>query len=141
MKIIHWIFDKLLIHQFYELDKQSRNIDNGSMYTNVFVISLINLEALVVILLRLYANIFNVSVTGLAIPALMIIIPAVTIQEIVLRRKKYVQTLKEQYRAMSIDEKKRLSKEGLYFRVVPGLGLAALYMLLLILGWQHIICI
>ena len=141
MKIIHWIFDKLLIHQFYELDKQSRNIDNGSMYTNVFVISLINLEALVVILLRLYANIFNVSVTGLAIPALMIIIPAVTIQEIVLRRKKYVQTLKEQYRAMSIDEKKRLSKEGLYIRVVPGLGLAALYMLLLILGWQHIICI
>jgi hypothetical protein len=140
MHIIHWIFDKLLIHQFYELDKQSRDIDISRMYMNVFCISIFNLDAFAVIVLRLYANIFNVSVTGLSIPVAIIVVPAVVvIQGIVLRRNKYVQTLLEQYRAMTPEERKRLSKEGLLYRVIPGLGLMAFYMLILILAWQHVI--
>lgn len=139
MHIIHGIFDKLLIHQFFELDKQSRRIDIGSMYTKVFVISLLNLEAFAVIIIRLYANIFNVNVTGITLPALLVIVLVVTVQEIMLRRQKYVQTLIDEYRAMTPEEKKRLSKEGLHYRVIPSLGLWAFYMLVSILAWQHII--
>lgn len=70
----------------------------------------------------------------------IIVVPAVVvIQGIVLRRNKYVQTLLEQYRVMTPEERKRLSKEGLPYRVIPGLGLMAFYMLILILAWQHVI--
>ena len=54
-------------------------------------------------------------------------------------KRKYIQTLIEAYRVMHQEEKKRLAREGLYYRVLPILGLTAFYILLVFLAWLHII--
>lgn len=40
---------------------------------------------------------------------------------------------------MATEEKKRQAKDGLYYLLLPMLGLTVFYMLVLILGWLHLI--
>lgn len=139
MQLVRWIFEKFLIYEFYGFEKHSRKIDVERMYTLIFYTTFYNLAAFAVILLRLYANIYHADVTGYSIPVCIVLGAIVIIQEIILKKRKYVQTLMEVYNAMPPEDKKRLAKEGLHYRCLPLLGLMAFYMLIIILAWQHII--
>ena len=48
------------------------------------------------------------------------------IQNFVLKRKKYVENLIEQYKTMEPDEQRSLAREGWYRRFVPVIGFAVL---------------
>lgn len=139
MQMVRWIFEKMLFFEFYGYEKNSREIDVSRMYLMIWVITFYHLIAIAIIIMRLCAIVLHINAIGLSIPILVITFLTVTIQEITLKKKKYIQTLIEAYRVMHQEEKKRLAREGLYYRVLPILGLTALYILLVVLAWLHII--
>ena len=118
----------MLFFEFYGYEKNSRGIDVSRMYLMIWVISFYHLIAIAIIIMRLCA-----------IVLLVITFLTVTIQEKTLKKRKYIQTLIEAYRVMHQEERKRLAREGLYYRVLPILGLTAFYILLVFLAWLHII--
>lgn len=138
MQMVRWIFEKMLFFEFYGYEKNSREIDVSRMYLMIWVITFYHLIAIAIIIMRLCAIVLHINAIGLSIPILVITFLTVTIQEITLKKKKYIQTLIEAYRVMH-QEEKRLAREGLYYRVLPILGLTALYILLVVLAWLHII--
>lgn len=139
MQMVRWIFEKMLFFEFYGYEKNSREIDVSRMYLMIWVISFYHLIAIAIIIMRLCTIVLHINAIGLSIPILVITFLTVTIQEITLKKKKYIQTLIEAYRVMHQEEKKRLAREGLYYRVLPILGLTAFYILLVVLAWLHII--
>lgn len=139
MQMVRWIFEKMLFFEFYGYENNSREIDVSRMYLMIWVITFYHLIAIAIIIMRLCTIVLHINATGLSIPILVITFLTVTIQEITLKKKKYIQTLIEAYRVMHQEEKKRLAREGLYYRVLPILGLTALYILLVVLAWLHII--
>lgn len=123
MLIIRWIFEKILFFEFYWFEKNSRDIDVEKMYSLIIIVSVVNSAAFFVVLIRLYVHFFNNNGANIAIPTLVFLYVTVAIEEIILRKKKYVQTLIEVYKAMAPEEKKRLAKEGLYYRTLPVLSI------------------
>lgn len=51
------------------------------------------------------------------------------IQNLVLKRKKYVENLIEQYKTMEPDEQRSLAREGWYHRILPVIGYAIFFFL------------
>lgn len=106
MQMVRWIFEKMLFFEFYGYEKNSREIDVSRMYLMIWVITFYHLIAIAIIIMRLCAIVLHINAIGLSIPILVITFLTVTIQEITLKKKKYIQTLIEAYRVMHQEEKK-----------------------------------
>uniref|UniRef100_UPI004029BA09 hypothetical protein n=1 Tax=Prevotella sp. TaxID=59823 RepID=UPI004029BA09 len=123
MKIIRWTFDKLVIAEIYYLDNNSRDIDVEKIYRSMFGVTMLFVYGIGIFL-------------GIYIPAL--VIPVVLsfaypfVQERILKRKSYVEYLIELYKSMPPEGKKRLAKQGWYYRCLPILGYAIILIMFFI---------
>lgn len=123
MKIIRWTFDKLVIAEIYYLDHKSRDIDVEKIYRSMFGATMLFVYS-IGIFLGIYPALLIPVVLSLAYPF---------IQERILKRRSYVENLIELYRNMSLRGKKKLAKEGWYYRCLPILGYATVLVFLIFL--------
>jgi hypothetical protein len=129
-QILHWIFSPLIIWEIYYCDKKSKyGLDVTKIYQSLWAGALFMLwgTAVLLILLSDSLHIALLYLLGLLLLPLAFTYPF--IQNFVLKRKKYVETLLEQYNAMEPEEQSSQAREGWYHRVLPVIGFAVLLLL------------
>ena len=126
-QILHWIFSPLIIWEIYYYDKKSSyDLDVTKIYQSLWAGALFMLwgTAVLLILLSYSLHIALLYVLGLLFVFLAFTYPF--IQDFVLKREKYVETLLEQYKTMEPDKQRSLAREGWYRRFMPVIGFAVL---------------
>lgn len=88
MQIVHWIFDRFLIAEFYWFDKKSREIVVDRMYKQIFGILMGNLWGFLIIVGLTYTHFTNIPSLWFSLPAFLIGSVAVIILDIFLERRK-----------------------------------------------------
>lgn len=124
---LHWIVSPLIIWEIYYYDKKSSyDLDVTKIYQSLWAGALFMLwgTAVLLILLSYSLHIALLYLLGLLLLPLAFTYPF--IQDFVLKRKKYVENLIEQYKTMEPDEQRSLAREGWYRRFVPVIGFAVL---------------
>ncbi len=126
-QILHWIFSPLIIWEIYYCDKKSKyELDVMRIYNSLWAGAFLILwgTAVLLILLSYSLHIALLYVLGLLFVFLAFAYPL--LQDFVLKRKKYVENLIEQYKTMEPDEQRSLAREGWYRRFMPVIGFAVL---------------
>ena len=129
-QILHWICDPLIIWEIYYCDKKSRyKLDVVKMYHSLWAGAFLILwgTAVLLILLSYSWHIALLYVLGLLFVFLAFTYPL--IQDSVLKKRKYVETLLEQYRTMEPEEQRSLARKGWYRRFLPVIGFAVFLLL------------
>lgn len=124
-QILHWIFSPLIIWEIYYCDKKSKyELDVMRIYNSLWAGAFLILwgTAVLLILLSYSLHIALLYVLGLLFVFLAFAYPL--LQDFVLKREKYVETLLEQYKTMEPDEQRSLAREGWYRRFLPVIGFA-----------------
>ena len=127
---LHWIVFPLIIWEIYYYDKKSSyELDVTKIYQSLWAGALFMLwgTAVLLILLSHSWHIALLYVLGLLFVFLAFTYPL--LQDFVLKREKYVETLLEQYKTMEPDEQRSLAREGWYRRFVPFIGFAVFLLL------------
>lgn len=122
---LHWIVSPLIIWEIYYYDKKSSyDLNVTKIYQSLWAGALFMLwgTAVLLILLSDSLHIALLYLLGLLLLPLAFTYPF--IQNFVLKRKKYVENLIEQYKTMEPDEQRSLAREGWYQRFVPVIGFA-----------------
>lgn len=127
-QILHWIFSPLIIWEIYYCDKKSKyGLDVMKIYNSLWAGAFLILWGTAVLLILL-SNSWHIAL--LYVLGLLFVFLAFTypfIQDSVLKRKKYVENLIEQYKTMEPDEQRSLAREGWYRRFLPVIGYAIFF--------------
>ncbi len=124
---LHWIVSPLIIWEIYYCDKKSKyGLDVMRIYNSLWAGAFLILwgTAVLLILLSYSLHIALLYVLGLLFVFLAFAYPL--LQDFVLKREKYVETLLEQYKTMEPDEQRSLARRGWYQRFLPVIGFAVL---------------
>ena len=127
---LHWIVSPLIIWEIYYYDKKSSyDLNVTKIYQSLWAGALFMLwgTAVLLLLLSYSLHIALLYVLGLLLLPLAFTYPF--IQNFVLKRKKYVENLIEQYKTMEPDEQRSLAREGWYHRILPVIGYAIFFFL------------
>lgn len=120
----------LIIWEIYYYEKKSRyDLDVTKIYRSLWAGASFILWGTAVLLILL-SNSWHITL--LYVLGLLFVFLAFTypfIQNFVLKRKKYVENLIEQYKTMEPDEQRSLAREGWYRRFVPFIGFAVFLIL------------
>ncbi len=118
----------LIIWEIYYYDKKSRyELDVMKIYRSLWAGAFLILWGTAVLLILL-SNSWHIAL--LYVLGLLFVFLAFTypfIQDSVLKRKKYVENLIEQYKTMEPDEQRSLAREGWYRRFLPVIGYAIFF--------------
>lgn len=122
---LHWIVSPLIIWEIYYYDKKSSyDLNVTKIYQSLWAGALFMLwgTAVLLILLSYSLHIALLYLLGLLLLPLAFTYPF--IQNFVLKRKKYVENLIEQYNAMEPEEQSSQARRGWYQRFLPVIGFA-----------------
>lgn len=132
-QIFHWIYGPLVNWGIYYYDKKSKyDLDVIKIYQSLWGGTFFILWEIAAMLTLLSDSLHIALLDTLSSLFMVLAFTCPFILEFILKRKKYVETLIEQYRTMAPEEQRSQARIGWYQRILPVIGLAIFFVLFMI---------